>query len=206
MTYKDLTISSNMPNGFRIPGVISGMRVFLSSTNHLGVTAGRFVSTEGDLVELPRTVRDIASFPEGSDVVLLTASTKCNGVCFRLKTLSIVDNDEIAVAMVKILKDPCVNTSDIMVTHALSSSNFACIRSLQFSSSVDGQASEYRLPMRLSNGYNIDVKVGSSIKKQGVDFTLENFSNEEGYRFTSVLFKDPPSGSRKVHVNININE
>lgn len=201
-----LEISTDVPNGFRIPGVISGMRVFLSSKNNIGVTSGRFVSAEGDLIEMPRTVRDVATLLDDSDVVILTATLKCNGICFRLKTLGIVENDEIALAMIKILKSPALETSDISVTHTLSSSNFTCIKSLHFAASADGKTTEFRLPFKISDFHRLEIKIGGYKKKQDTDYEVKNFVNEEGYKYTSIIFKDPPSGSRKVHVSINLNE
>lgn len=203
---RELVIESSVPNGFRIPGVLSGMRVFLSSDNHIGVTSGRLISADGYLIEMPRIVSDVAELPSNEDVVILTASYKSGGICFKLKSLCIIDNDEIAVAMIKVLKNPAVSKSDILLTHALGSSNFVCMKSISFSASPDNRSRVFDLPLRITNDHRIHVKVGSVEKKIISDYKVVNATREDGYKFTSIEFVNPPVGPRKVHVEISLNE
>lgn len=201
-----LLITGTMPNGFRIPGVISGMRVFLSSENNIGISSGIFVSASGDLLELRRNIRDIVSLPEGSDVVILTASTRRGGICFHIKELSIVDNDEIALAMIKILRSPATSTSDVLITHTMSSSNLNCSKFIKMSATTDGVTGAFDFPFRFDDRYKLEVKAGNAVKKKDRDFVLSDLSNEDGYRYTSIVFNDPPAGSKRIYVNITIDE
>lgn len=199
----ELTIVSKLPD-ISVPGVVSGCRLYLSSENYIGVTAGRFVTPTGGFAEIRRTVPDCIKIPENKDIIYVVGAVIGNGVTYRACSDKEVGREETVLGRVKVLKYPAKLRGDIIVTHSLRSSNPAMSKLVILTSSADGETSEYVVPWRIPVYHHSHVYVGGIEQEEGVDYNVFPVKDSSDRRYTKIKFDEAPAKGAEILVETGI--